>query len=106
MEVLNSDKIFGGSFLLAPIGSQPQFTPEDLSDEAKAIGEAARDFMLGEVIPVDEAIDKLDIGLTKELLLKAGELGLLSIEIPEAYEGMDLDKKTTMVLLEEVGKQA
>ena len=106
MEVLTSDKIFGGSFLLAPIGSQPQFTPEDLSDEAKAIGEAARDFMLGEVIPADEAIDKLDIELTKELLLKAGELGLLSIEIPEAYEGMDLDKKTTMVLLEEVGKQA
>ena len=106
MELLTSDKIFGGSFLLAPIGSQPQFTPEDLSDEAKAIGEAARDFMLGEVIPVDEAIDKLDIGLTKELLLKAGELGLLSIEIPEAFDGMDLDKKTTLVLLEEVGKQA
>ena len=106
MEVLTSDKIFGGSFLLAPIGSQPQFTPEDLSDEAKAIGEAARDFMLGEVIPADEAIDKLDIELTKDLLLKAGELGLLSIEIPEAYEGMDLDKKTTLVLLEEVGKQA
>ena len=106
MEVSTSDKIFGGSFLLAPIGSQPQFTPEDLSDEAKAIGEAARDFMLGEVIPADEAIDKLDLELTKELLLKAGELGLLSIEIPEAFEGMDLDKKTTLVLLEEVGKQA
>ena len=106
MEVSTSDKVFGGSFLLAPIGSQPQFTPEDLSDEAKAIGEAARDFMLGEVIPADEAIDKLDLELTKELLLKAGELGLLSIEIPEAFEGMDLDKKTTLVLLEEVGKQA
>ncbi len=106
MEVLTSDKIFGGSFLLAPIGSQPQFTPEDLSDESKAIGEAARDFMLGEVIPKDAAIDLLDLPLTKELLAKAGELGLLSIEIPEAYEGMDLDKKTTLVLLEEVGKQA
>jgi alkylation response protein AidB-like acyl-CoA dehydrogenase len=106
MEGLTSDKIFGGSFLLAPIGSQPQFTPEELSDEAKAIGEAARDFMLGEVIPADEKIDKLDLDLTRELLQKAGELGLLSIEIPEAYEGMDLDKKTTLVLLEEVGKQA
>jgi len=106
MEVLTSDKIFGGSFLLAPIGSQPQFTPEALSDEAKAIGEAARDFMLGEVIPADSALDQLDIPLTKELLLKAGELGLLSIEIPEAFDGMDLDKKTTLVLLEEVGKQA
>jgi alkylation response protein AidB-like acyl-CoA dehydrogenase len=106
MEVSTSDKIFGGSFLLAPIGSQPQFTPEDLSDEAKAIGEAARDFMVGEVLPVDGALDQLDLDLTKELLRKAGELGLLSIEIPEAYDGMDLDKKTTLVLLEEVGKQA
>jgi alkylation response protein AidB-like acyl-CoA dehydrogenase len=106
MESLTSDKIFGGSFLLAPIGSQPQFTPEDLSDEAKSIGEAARDFMEGEVIPKDAVIDQLDLDLTRELLAKAGELGLLSIEIPEAFEGMDLDKKTTLVLLEEVGKQA
>ena len=106
MESLTSEKIFGGSFLLAPIGTQPQFTPEELSDEAKAIGEAARDFMLGEVLPADEKIDQLDLDLTRELLQKAGELGLLSIEIPEAYEGMDLDKKTTLVLLEEVGKQA
>jgi alkylation response protein AidB-like acyl-CoA dehydrogenase len=106
MEAVTSDKIFGGSFLLAPIGSQPQFTPEDLSDEAKSIGEAARDFMEGEVLPKDSVIDQLDLDLTRELLAKAGELGLLSIEIPEAYDGMDLDKKTTLVLLEEVGKQA
>jgi len=106
MEVTTSEKIFGGSFLLAPIGSQSQFTPEGLSDEAKAIGEAARDFMVGEVMPQDEALDKLDLELSKELLRKAGELGLLSIEIPEAFDGMDLDKKTTLVLLEEVGKQA
>jgi alkylation response protein AidB-like acyl-CoA dehydrogenase len=106
MEVVTDEKIFGGSFLLAPIGSQSQFTPEELSDEAKAIGEAARDFMVGEVMPADEALDKLDLELSKELLRKAGELGLLSIEIPEAFDGMDLDKKTTLVLLEEVGKQA
>ena len=106
MEVLTDSKIFGGSFLLAPIGSQAQFTPEGLSDEAKSIGEAARDFMLGEVMPMDGALDKLDLELSKDLLRKAGELGLLSIEIPEAFDGMDLDKKTTLVLLEELGKQA
>lgn len=106
MEILTSEKVFGGSFLLAPIGSQPQFTPEDLSDEAKAVGVAARDFMLGEIIPVEESIEKLDHDLTKKLFLQAGDLGLLSAEIPDIYEGMDLDKKTTMVLLEEVGRQA
>jgi len=79
MEVLTSDKIFGGSFLLAPIGSQPQFTPEDLSDEAKAIGEAARDFMVGEVLPADEAIDKLDRTLMKRAKTDATARRLMSI---------------------------
>ncbi|BDU74226.1 acyl-CoA dehydrogenase family protein [Mesoterricola silvestris] len=106
MEVSASEKLFGGSFLLSAIGSQPQFTPEELSDETKAIGEAARDFMEGEVLPQDAALNQVDLDLSKDLLRKAGELGLLSLEIPEAYEGMDLDKKTGLVLLEEVGKQA
>jgi alkylation response protein AidB-like acyl-CoA dehydrogenase len=106
MTVTQNESIFGGSFLLAPIGSQPQFTPEELDDETKAIGEAARDFMLGEVIPRDAEIEKLQPALSRELLQKAGEMGLLSIEIPEIYEGMDLDKKTTLVVLEELGKQA
>ncbi|BDU78044.1 acyl-CoA dehydrogenase family protein [Mesoterricola sediminis] len=106
MEGMTSDKLFGGSFLISPIGSQPQFTPEELSDETKAIGEAARDFMEGEVLPVESALDQVDLDLSRSLLQKAGELGLLSLEIPEAYEGMDLDKKTGLVLLEEMGKQA
>ncbi len=106
MSVTQNEAIFGGSFLLVPIGSQPQFTPEELSDDARAIGEAARDFMMGEVVPKDAEIEKLQPELSRELLRKAGELGLLSIEIPEAYEGMDLDKKTTLVVLEEMGKQA
>ncbi|MBL0211879.1 MAG: acyl-CoA dehydrogenase family protein [Holophagaceae bacterium] len=101
-----SEMVFGGSFLLAPIGSQPQFTPEELSEDARAIGQAARDFVEGEVIPRDADIDKLDPGLSKELLRKAGELGLLSLEIPEAYDGMDLDKISGLLVLEELGRQA
>ena len=101
-----SENIFGGSFLLAPIGSQAQYTPEEMSDETKAIGEAARDFVTGEVLPKDAEIEKLQPELSKQLLQTAGELGLLCAEIPEEYEGMDLDKKTTLVILEELGKQA
>ncbi len=101
-----SEKISGGSFLLAPTGSQPQFTPEELNEDARAIGQAARDFVEGEVIPRDADIDKLDLELSKELLRKAGELGLLSLEIPEAYDGMDLDKISGLLVLEELGRQA
>jgi len=104
METMH-ETIFGGSFLLAPIGSQPQFTPEELSEDAQAIGQAAREFVEGEVLPKDAEIDKLNLELSRELLSKAGELGLLSLEIPEAYEGMDLDKITGMLVLEEMGRQ-
>lgn len=102
----SQDTIFGGSFLVAPLGSQPQFIPEELSDDAKAVGQAAREFVEGEIIPKDAAIDKLDLELSRELLGKAGELGLLSLEIPEAFEGMDLDKLTGLLVLEELGRQA
>jgi len=101
-----NDTIFGGSFLLVPIGSQPQFTPEELSEDAQAIGQAAREFVEGEIIPKDAEIDKLNLDLSKELLRKAGELGLLSLEIPEAYDGMDLDKLSGLLVLEELGRQA
>jgi alkylation response protein AidB-like acyl-CoA dehydrogenase len=106
MEVLTNEALFGGSFMVSAVGTEPQLTPEDLSDDTKAIGEAARDFVEGEVLPKDASLDSVDLDLTRELLQKAGELGLLSLEIPEAYEGMDLDKKTGLVLLEEMGKQA
>ena len=106
MDATTSETIFGGSFLLAPIGSQFQFTPEELSEDAQAIGQAAREFVEGEVMPRDTEIDKLDLELNRKLLRKAGELGLLSLEIPEAYDGMDLDKITGLLVLEELGRQA
>ena len=99
------EKVKGGSFLLSPIGSLPQFTPEEFGEEAKEFGRAARDFAQGEIIPNDEAIDKLDLELTVRLLQKAGELGFLGLDIPEAYDGLDVDKRTGLLVLEEMSKQ-
>ncbi len=96
----------GGAFLCAPLGSLPQFTPEDLDEDHKAIGQAARDFIEGEVLPRDAAIDRLDPALSRDLLRKAGGLGLLGLEIPEAYDGLDLDKICGLLVLEEFGRQA
>ncbi|WLT30739.1 acyl-CoA dehydrogenase family protein [Geothrix sp. PMB-07] len=96
----------GGSFMFHPAGSLPQFIAEENSEDALAIAEAARDFVNGEVLPRDEAIDKLDLELTRELLAKVGDLGFLGMEIPEAYGGLDLDKKTALLVLEEMAKQA
>jgi len=60
----------------------------------------------GEILPNDSAIDKLDLALSKKLIQMAGETGLLSLEIPEEFEGMDLDKLTCLLVLEEMGRQA
>jgi alkylation response protein AidB-like acyl-CoA dehydrogenase len=96
----------GGCFMFHPAGSLPQATPEENSEEALAIAEAARDFVNGEILPRDEEIDHLDLQLTRDLLAKAGDLGILGMEIPEAYGGLDLDKKTALLVLEEMAKQA
>ncbi len=96
----------GGSYMFHPAGSLPQFTAEESSEDARAIQEAARDFMNGEIMPRDEEIDHLDLALSRELMAKAGDLGILGIEIPEAYGGLDLDKKTALLVLEEMAKQA
>ncbi|WP_243286559.1 acyl-CoA dehydrogenase family protein [Geothrix terrae] len=106
MALNDTQLVRGGSFMFHPAGTLPQFTAEESSEEALAIAEAARDFVSGEVMPRDEEIDHLDLELNRELLRKAGELGILGIEIPEAYGGLDLDKKTALLVLEEMAKQA
>jgi alkylation response protein AidB-like acyl-CoA dehydrogenase len=99
------EQVKGGSFLMNPVGAMPQFTPEEFGDDAKEFARAAKDFIEGEVLPRDEEIDKLDLPLTVSLMKKAGELGLLGLEVPEAYDGMDVDKRTAMLVLEEMSKQ-
>ncbi len=106
MVIIDAPLVRGGSFLFHPAGSLPQATPEDCGEEALAIAGAARDFVDGEILPRDEAIDHLDLDLTRELLRKAGELGILGIEIPEAYGGLDLEKKTALLVLEQMARQA
>jgi alkylation response protein AidB-like acyl-CoA dehydrogenase len=105
MSTAAAEQVKGGSFLMNPVGAMPQFTPEEFGDEAKEFARAAKAFIEGEVLPRDEEIDKLDLPLTVSLMKKAGELGLLGLEIPEAYEGMDVDKRTAMLVLEEMSKQ-
>jgi len=58
------------------------FTPDDLSDEHKMIAQTAREFTEKEIMPLDAEIETKDYELTRGLLRKAGELGLLSIDIP------------------------
>ncbi len=93
----------GGSFLLSEATADEVFTREDLSPAQVMFGQIAEDFMNAEVVPNDERIHAKDWKLTRELLLKAGELDLLRVDIPEAFDGLGLDKVSSAFVGEKIG---
>ncbi|MFO7737120.1 MAG: acyl-CoA dehydrogenase family protein [Desulfatiglandaceae bacterium] len=97
-------KIFtGGEFLITDAAPEDVFSPEDFTDEHRMIYETAKDFVEKEVMPHIDALEEKNPDLVRNLLSKAGELGLLSTDIPEEYGGLGLDKVSTTVVGEAVG---
>jgi len=82
----------GGSFLIEERRVEEVFTPEDFTEEQRMIGDTAAEFMEKEMVPRLPEILALKYETTRALLRKAGELGLLGVEIPEQYGGLGLDK--------------
>src|SRR5215831_13989503 len=99
-------KIAGGSFLLEERQTSEVFTPEDFTDQHKLIAQTAEEFAVNEIVPNVEKIEHKDFSVTRELLKKAGELGLSSAEIPEAYGGLEMDKVTAAVIADHIAKYA
>lgn len=96
----------GGNFLVEESSPKELFTPDELSEEHRMIMDTARRFMLDEVMPKAEQLEKCDLELLVKLLKKSGELGLLGAEIPEEYGGMGLDLLSSMLISEEIGRLA
>jgi alkylation response protein AidB-like acyl-CoA dehydrogenase len=94
----------GGSFLVEEHPAHEVFTPEDLTDEHRAIGRAAREFWEKEVGPNVEAIVHGNHELAVTLLRKAASLGFEAILTPEIYGGMELDLSSSMVVAEELSR--
>ena len=67
----------GGSFLLETPLPQDVFTPADLTDDQKLIGQTAEEFVVKEVLPLVKELENKKAGLMPELIKKAGEVGLL-----------------------------
>ena len=99
-------RISGGSFLLDERRSEEVFTPEDFSEQHQLIGQTAEEFAVNEIVPNIEKIEHKDFSVTRDLLKKAGELGLSSVEIPEAYGGLEMDKVTAAVIADHIAKYA
>src|SRR6267142_7238293 len=91
-------RISGGSFLLESRQPEEVFTPEDFSEQHQLIGQTAEEFAINEIVSNVEKMEHKDFSVTRDLLKKAGELGLSSVEIPEAYGGLEMDKVTAAVI--------
>jgi len=99
-------KISGGSFLLEDRRSDEVFTPEDFTEQHQLIGQTAEEFAVNEIVPHIEKMEHKDFSITRELLKKAGELGLSSAEVPEAYGGLEMDKVTAAIIADHIAKYA
>ncbi|MEW5725347.1 MAG: acyl-CoA dehydrogenase family protein [Thermodesulfobacteriota bacterium] len=95
--------IKGGGFLIEKIAPDQVTTPEDMSEEHRMILQTTWDFVEKEIFPHKEKMEKKDKAFITNLLKMAGELGLNSTDIPEAYGGLGLDKVATAVVCEPIG---
>jgi alkylation response protein AidB-like acyl-CoA dehydrogenase len=96
----------GGSFLLESSRPEDIFTPAELTDDQKLIGQTADEFVTKEVMPLAHELEQHKPGLMPQLVKKAGELGLLGGAVPEQYGGAGLDKISGTVLAEKLSGYA
>ncbi|MCM3358036.1 acyl-CoA dehydrogenase family protein [Psychrobacillus sp. MER TA 171] len=80
------------------------FTPEDFTEEDHLIAKTTESFIKQDVIPHLSQFEQHNYATTSELFKKAGDLGLLSIEVPESYGGLSLNKKTAGLVAEKMGQ--
>ena len=100
------NKILGGSFLLEERQTADVFTPEDFSEQHQMIGQTAEEFAVNEILPQAEKIEHKDYSVSRDLLRKAGDLGLSGVEIPEGYGGLEMDKVTAAIIADHIAKYA
>ena len=92
----------GAGFVLERACQRDIFIPEYLSEEAIVFGQTAWEFVEKEIMPT---IDEFEAPETKiqaniDAMKKAGEQGLLMLEIPEKYGGLGLGLTATSYLSE------
>src|SRR5665213_514436 len=94
----------GGSFLIEPTSPERIFSPEDFTDEHRAIARTTEEFWTKEIAPNVDAIQHQEPGVAVSVLRKAGELGLTSVHLPEKYGGMEMDLTSAMLVAEGIAK--
>ena len=96
----------GGEWLIQPSEADAVFTPERLTEEHRLIGRTAQDFVDNEILPKLDQLETKDWALARELVKLGASLGLLGVDVPEAYGGLGLDKVTSLVVSEKLARSA
>ena len=99
-----STQLQGGAWLLS--GGTDVFSPERLSEDHRLIAATALEFMTNEVMPAVERLEQKDWTLARELVAKAGTLGLIGTAVPEDLGGVALDKTSSVIVGEAIGRSA
>ena len=105
MTVLISSPIVaaaGGSFLLDTRTPAEVFTPEDLNEEQRQIAATAAQFAREQILPVADAIEAKEPGALRAALVQAAELGFSSVDIPEEYGGVGMDKVSSTLITDHI----
>jgi alkylation response protein AidB-like acyl-CoA dehydrogenase len=92
----------GGSFLLETRAPEEVFTPEDLTEEHRQIAATAAQFAREEIAPATEALEAKEPGRLRAVMQKAAALGFTSVDIPEEYGGMGMDKTTSTLITDNI----
>ena len=97
-------KIAGGSFLLGEGNLEDVFTPEDFTDEHRQIARTTEEFAQQEIVPNIDKIEHKDYQVTRDLIRKASEIGIATVDIPEEYGGSDMDKVSSAIIADYLSK--
>ncbi len=101
---LPATRIRGGSFLIEERTPDQVFTPEDFTEQHLLIAQTAEEFANKEIVPNIEKMEHKDFAVTRDLVRKAGELGLSGVDVPEQYGGMEMDKVTSAIIADRIAK--
>ena len=96
----------GGSWLLEETSPADIFTPEKLTEEHQLMAQMTQEFVDNELLPATERLEGKDWDLARSMMRRAADLGLFGIAVPEQYGGLDLDKASSLVVVERLARAA
>lgn len=92
----------GGAFLVERQDAATILIPEAFDDDLRMFAQTARTFVEREIVPDFAKLEALDYELSRAKMARAGEMGLLGVEVPEEYGGLGQGKAASSVVTEAI----